>query len=333
MKKELRINFTDFYSGFNKTNNYVFNVLSSRYTVIIDENDPDYLIYSCFGRDFLHYECIRIFYSGENIIPDFNLCDYATGFAHLSFGDRYARFPNFVTYGAELQFINKKRKMDGPDTGKNKFCNFIYSNGNADPARDRFYHLLSKYKPVDAAGKHLNNTVLAGTEKGWASDKVEFMSNYKFSIAFENSSLPGYTTEKIIHAFVAGTIPVYWGDPLIDVDFNPNAFINCHAYKNLKEVVEKVIELDQSNDQYMQMYNQPVFIDKEPVYMQKDYLLNFFSNIMEQPVETAFRRTKFGQNSFYENQYKKLVSEAEGYRKSLKGIKGLVKSIFRKPGY
>ena len=36
---------------------------------------------------------------------------------------------------------------------------------------------------------------------------------YKFSIAFENAWYPGYTSEKIVTSMLAGTIPIYWGNP------------------------------------------------------------------------------------------------------------------------
>lgn len=333
MKKEIKINFTDFYHGFNKTDNYIYQVLTSKYLVIIDEINPDYLFYSCFGQDFLNFDCVRIFYSGENIIPDFNLCDYATGFAYLAFEDRYIRFPNFVTYGGPGWFYQHKEKRSLHDIEKRKgFCNFIYSNGIADPTRDKFYHLLSGYKGIDSPGRHLNNIQLIQTSEHWSKVKVDFMSRYKFSIAFENSSLPGYTTEKIVHAFFSGTIPIYWGDPLIHLDFNPNAFINCHDYKNFEEVVKKVVELDENDELYLQMINEPIFIEKEPDYMQENYLLDFYNSIIEQPLETARRRTKYGQNLFYEGNYKNQLIELESYRKSFKGIKGLIRSALGKIG-
>ena len=203
MRRKIKINFTDFYRGFEKTNNRIFNTLRNHYDLIIDETKPDYLIYSCFGQDFLKYDCIRIFYTGENIIPDFNFCDYATGYAYLNFDDRYIRYPDFL-FSAELKSALQRRK-DGAVSPENRdrFCNFIYSNGNADPKRDKFYYLLSNYKSIDSAGKHLNNMPLPARKKSWSSDKIEFIENYKFTIAFENSSLPGYTTEKILHSFIA----------------------------------------------------------------------------------------------------------------------------------
>jgi hypothetical protein len=332
MKKEVRINFSDFYPGFEKTNNYFFKLLSSKYFVTIDEITPDFLIYSCFGNDFLKFDCIRIFYSGENIIPDFNLCDYGIGFVHLSFEDRYIRFPNFLTYRSKFEKIKKEGNENFPP--ERKFCNFIYSNPSADPIRDQFYYLLSKYKKVDSAGKHLNNTLLPVITHGWSEDKLKFMKDYKFSIAFENSSLPGYTTEKIVDAFLSGTIPIYWGDPTVSNDFNPAAFINCHSFKNFEKVVDEVIKIDHDESLFKKMINQPIFL-KEPEYFNLGYLLSFFSNIFEQPIEMARRRTKYGQCFFYEKNQKRLLNKIDRgekrshiiYRKGIEVIKKLKQKL------
>ena len=75
-KKKIKINFVDFYNGFDKDNNQFLDILKDRYEVIISD-EPDYIIYSCFGYDHLSYNCVRIFYTGECYTPDFNECDYA----------------------------------------------------------------------------------------------------------------------------------------------------------------------------------------------------------------------------------------------------------------
>ena len=66
---------------------------------------------------------------------------------------------------------------------------------------------------VDCPGEVLNNQPPFDSNAhrycaGRAADqKTQFLKQYKFTIAFENESAPNYTTEKIFHAFVAGSIP------------------------------------------------------------------------------------------------------------------------------
>src|SRR5207249_8371440 len=45
--------------------------------------------------------------------------------------------------------------------------------------------------------------------------KRAFISQYKFTIAFENSSYPGYHTEKILDPMMVDSLPIYWGNPCI----------------------------------------------------------------------------------------------------------------------
>ena len=60
--KELKIDFSDFWPGFIKDNNYFFNLLSLKYNVTID-NNPDVLFFSSYGDSYLNYKCSRIFYN------------------------------------------------------------------------------------------------------------------------------------------------------------------------------------------------------------------------------------------------------------------------------
>jgi hypothetical protein len=179
---------------------------------------------------------------------------------------------------------------------KQEFCNFIYSNPNAHPIRDEFFHLLSKYKKVHSAGRHLTNvdrTALKGSD--WTETKIAFQKKYKFSIAFENASVNGYITARLMHAFLADSIPIYWGNPLISQEFNSKAFINVHDYDNIDQVIDEIIRLDNDDDEYLKVLNQPVFNEGNiPEYYDQDYLLAFFENIFNQSLEKAQRRLTVG---------------------------------------
>lgn len=65
------------------------------------------------------------------------------------------------------------------------------------------------------------------------SDKLKTISNYKFSICFENTSYSGYITEKIIDCFVAGVIPIYLGAPDITKFVPNNSFVDARRFKTL----------------------------------------------------------------------------------------------------
>ncbi|MCD7923293.1 MAG: glycosyltransferase family 10 [Bacteroides sp.] len=82
-------------------------------------------------------------------------------------------------------------------------------------------------------------------------DKLDFISKYKFNIAFENSSVLGYTTEKLMEPFIVDTVPIYWGNPEAYKDFNEKAFINVNVFSSLEEAAEFVVKVDSDDDAYL----------------------------------------------------------------------------------
>jgi hypothetical protein len=56
---------------------------------------------------------------------------------------------------------------------------------------------------------------------------VKAFKPFKFALVFENNADDGYMTEKILNAFLADTIPVYFGYSGIRNVFNPDRFIFC----------------------------------------------------------------------------------------------------------
>lgn len=73
---------------------------------------------------------------------------------------------------------------------------------------------------------------------GPVQDKVSTLSDYRFSLCFENTRFPGYVTEKIFDCFFAGTIPVYLGAPDIDSYVPRDSFIDVTSFGSLADVRE-----------------------------------------------------------------------------------------------
>lgn len=274
---------------------FIYKIFKKHYDVEFSDN-PDYVFYHESTYEHLKYpNSIKIFYTGENVSPNFNLCDYAIGFDYMDFGDRYYRFPLYLI----VVFYNKEELDRGIDTDftkpelftkqdllkKTEFCSFVYSNYLADETRQIFFDKLSKYKKINSGGRYMNNIC------GRVINKLEFEEKHKFAIAFENSSRPGYTTDRLPASLAAKTIPIFWGNPEIGREFNEKRFINCHNYKNLDEVVERVIEIDKNDDLYLSIINQPVAV---PDYNFKEVrrgLEEFLKHIIDQPLNLARRRT------------------------------------------
>ena len=275
----IKIWFTDFWDGFNPYDNYFTRILSKNYELYVTDKDPDFLIYSWVSKDYYNYKnCVRIFFTGENIRPDYSVCDYSISFDYDSFDDRNFRLPLYVLYG-ESSLLTNKPSPEVILSQNRSFCNFVYSNNRAKQ-RKEFFDLLSKYKKIDSGGKVLNNL-------GYQVDnKIEFIKKYKFTIAFENSSYQGYTTEKIFEPMMVQSIPIYWGNPNIKEDFNTKSFVNVHDYGSLHEVVDKIIEIDQDNSLYSQILSEPFFVNNKPTkYFDEQRLIDFFNPIFNKGVK------------------------------------------------
>ena len=83
---------------------------------------------------------IKIFFTGENLTPDFNACDYAIGFEWMDYGDRYFRYPLYLAYNnISEEMEHKHEALDGYSILEEKqyFCSFVYSNGRANSFRQK----------------------------------------------------------------------------------------------------------------------------------------------------------------------------------------------------
>ncbi|WRA83280.1 fucosyltransferase [Helicobacter pylori] len=296
--------------------NILYFILSQRYKITLHRN-PDKPADIVFGnplgsaRKILSYQNTkRVFYTGENEAPNFNLFDYAIGFDELDFRDRYLRMPlyydrlhhkaesvNDTTAPYKLKsdslYALKKPSHcfkenhphlcavvnDESDPLKRGFASFVASNPNA-PIRNAFYDALNSIEPVTGGGS-VKNTLGYKVE-----NKNEFLSQYKFNLCFENSQGYGYVTEKIIDAYFSHTIPIYWGSPSVAKDFNPKSFVNVHDFKNFDEAIDCVRYLHTHPNAYLDMlYENPLNnIDGKAYFYQNlsfKKILDFFKTILE----------------------------------------------------
>ena len=284
MKRKIKLAFSDFWIGFeyNPTintpvgDNVFYKMLSERFDIIINQKDPEYLIFSAFGNNHLSYKnCKKIFYTGENIKPNFNICDYSLSF-EPTYCNNYRLPLSAITFyeNVIIDKFERNKDIDKIKKEKTKFCNFIFSNPAPNSPRNEFFNKLSKYKKVDAGGRVLNNIGYL------VKDKLKFQSEYKFTICFENTQSNFYTTEKIVHPKLVDSLPIYWGNPKVSDDWNTNSFIDAYKFSNLNEIVEYIKEVDNNDDLYEKIMLESHFKNDELSYdLNYKNFLNFFEKI------------------------------------------------------
>ncbi|MCO5287699.1 MAG: glycosyltransferase family 10 [Chitinophagaceae bacterium] len=294
-RKVIRLWYTDFWSNFDKENNFFTQILRKDFDVMITDNQPDILIYSWEGRDFLNFDCIRIYYTPENwLMPKYKECDFSLSFEYWD-DPRNLRVPNYLLYGIHPSQLDKSKvDIDRIIESHTKFCSMVVSNPNT-PERNEFFRKLSKYKTVDSGGKHLNNV------GGRVADKYAFISQYKFNLCFENAQHPGYTSEKLVEAMKCMTLPLYWGNPLIHFEFNTQSFFNHADYLNDEDMIEDIIRHDQDPDLYYQKFIRPWFEDDIPnQFFDNQRIRKFLNNIIANKDNyTPIARNKFKRYFYY----------------------------------
>ena len=291
----IKVKFTDFHQTFSYHNPSVVTGLFDKYYNICVSDDPDFLFYSVLGNEHEKYDCTKIFTTVENRHNyldyngnqsrngirqiDFRECDFAISHYYLE-DPRHYRMPlYFRIEGFEgIKKLKKNNNIEEIIKRKTKFCCFVYSNKTA-VRRINFFKKLNDYKRVDSAGKVLNNMGFLAPRGG---KFFEFLRQYKFIITFENSSTPGYTTEKMFWPMLVRAIPIYWGNPWIDREFNSASFINCHDYASDEKVIARVIELDNNEELYREVLAEPYFKSNQiPESFQIKNIVNFFDKIFQ----------------------------------------------------
>jgi hypothetical protein len=146
---------------------------------------------------------------------------------------------------------------------------------------------------VDSGGRAFNNVgyEVPGTA---GKAKMEFISRYRFHIAFENRMTPGWTTEKFTDAFEACAVPIYWGDQHALQWFNPKAYVNVNQFRDFGECCDYILHLENNPEDYKKMLSEPPFLNNRvPEIYSQDRLLEFLVREIEKPGVPAARRRWF----------------------------------------
>lgn len=219
---------------------------------------------------------IKIALFTENQITDFNIADYSIGQSHINYLDRAFKFPFYFHFKQDnYKELNDIRKFVLKNSTRKRFCSAVISNVHDwSMFRINFINLLSLYKKVDMGGRYKNNV-------GRVRNKIEFLKAYKFSIAMENSEGDGYSSEKILQSFLSGTIPIYYGNYIIDEYINPKSFILIKGNKDINSKIKYIEKIDNNNELYKKILKEKVFIDSkftEKIEKEREeFLLHIFS--------------------------------------------------------
>lgn len=233
---------------------------------------------------------VRILVTGENHPIDLNNFDYCLTHEFVE-NDRCHRLP-FWQY-ISLFDPPTRAALTQPRTPltaeelraqKRKFCAFVSYNA---AAKERVHMVknLMKRRELSCGGPFLNNIGYC------VKDKRAFQKDHLFSVAYENEATPGYQTEKIVDAFAARSIPLYWGSDRVEDEFNPKAFVHARRFRTEAEFIDHVVALSEDYDRMAAMLNETPIVDPHALDKAEAELLAFFTAIFERGAG-AVRRTR-----------------------------------------
>lgn len=86
--------------------------------------------------------------------------------------------------------------------------------------------------------------------------KVEALRDYRFSLIIENTREQFWVTEKLIDAFLTGTIPIYWGAPVVREIFDVDGILFFNDIDDLEGVLRMATaeEYDRRRSAVLQNY-------------------------------------------------------------------------------
>jgi hypothetical protein len=205
---------------------------------------------------------LRIQYSAEPKFRDPNMFHINCIPGEHPNTNSYLIFP-YMSFYMNYYNINTsdfilRRKYETPQS---KFCLFSVTNGTAQD-RIKFYNELAKYKNVDSCGKFMNNLAYNPPENFESKEYHDFISQYKFMICFENTSIKNYLTEKLINAYKSGTIPIYWGCTNLEDYVNMDAILYLkpgYTDDDVKALIKEIEILDNDPELYKKKYESIFF--------------------------------------------------------------------------
>ena len=259
--QELKIWFADFWPEWNQEN-FLSPILQKHFDLKLDKNKPDVVFHSIFGgmKESKNYKCKKVLYLGENWRPSQFGSNYSISFdPHSNTNYRLPLWQVYLLNKPELKDrLYNRLRINIEDF--ERFCSFLVSNPS-NMMRNGFFQELNQYKRVHSYGKVLPNDFalqkLAPSYTYWRDAKDAFFKahTHKFAIVFENTPYPGYTTEKLMDAFLAGSMPIYYGDPKITREWNTDAFIHGKP----SELMELVKQSDFDDVIFQTRYTESIF--------------------------------------------------------------------------
>jgi hypothetical protein len=289
-----------FWSGFiEKTNPVNISFFIDLFEKIFDTTielgnfeDSDILLETIFESNTYLYAKkwnYSFLFSGESRLNSFYK-DYSCVLYGEKNHDNIINLPLFIPMlycSNRLDKINEKKNI--VTVPKKNIC-AVLSNpcGNE---RNFILNEIQKKIHIDYGGAYKNN--IPSFENPYDSQEfIDFLSQYKFVVTMENSNGETYITEKILHGFSAGNIPIYWGSTNVCDYFNEERFINCNDIYDIENSMNRIIDIINDDNKYLEIVNKNVY-NNDKLFRNIDSIVNDIKNLLFEKPYKLISKTFF----------------------------------------
>lgn len=188
---------------------------------------------------------------------------------------------NAMAMSTQLQIYDPQLKPI--NTGKHFL---VYAASHCVDYREEAFSRFAAIGPVHYAGKcagtaRISNAETSACNETHAHYKMTFRQpresdtnrpaylqnvalfhDYRFSLVLENSNMQGYMSEKIVNAFLSGSIPIFYGTPDVKKVFNERSFI-YYDILDPQKAIDRVRYLERNHTAYFEVMNEPILANGE----------------------------------------------------------------------
>jgi hypothetical protein len=228
--------------------------------ITFDKNKPYQLVlrsqfYSI--ESYFNYTCPYITWTGEpSSVTDKNYEPISRIKTVLPTDSLDTYIPHLVN---EIPFTKRLADI----TVEKTYC-LVYANSNSVQQRENVFNTFRNMEPTCYSyGKSCftNNNPTGIHTAANRGTNWQLFSNFGLSICMENQIVPGYVTEKIGQGFMSSSVPIYWGDSIINDFFNPESFLNVCNFSSHEKLAETAINIWKDKQKLQAILDKPIRIN------------------------------------------------------------------------
>lgn len=271
-KESLKVYFHVFWSGFFERTNAVHvdffkNLLEGIFEkniILGTREDSDILFETVFEPSIVKEKSwkYKFLFCGESRLL-YNTDDYDIVFNSKRNEKNTINMPEFIPYiycNYPIDWLESKHLMVKDENKCEIPIASIISNDSFS-IRNWLLSWLMSHIPVVNFGTFMNNVGGLISFKYNSKEFSNILKQFHFIVAFENSVDDTYITEKIFHALISDTIPIYFGSNNITDYINKDRILIIQKgdVESVNKVINEILYLLNNKEAYNKKIRQPIF--------------------------------------------------------------------------